>query len=72
MTTQTWWGEHHFDLDQTRRWHLAGLDLQLKRSAQEWHIESYRHPQQNEDEHSWSIEEVLRTSLNLCVETLYF
>ena len=44
MTTQTWWGEHHFDLDQTRRWHLAGLDLQLKRSAQEWHIQSYRHP----------------------------
>lgn len=57
MTTQTWWGEHSFDLEQTRRWHLAGLDLQLKRSPQEWHIESYRHTQQNEDEHSWSIED---------------
>lgn len=55
MTTEVWWGEHLFELEQSRHWHLAGLDLQLKRSPQEWHIETYRHPHQNEDRHDWHI-----------------
>ena len=55
MTTQVWWGEYSFAVEQTRLWHLAGLDLRLKRSSQEWHVETYRHPHQHEDAHDWSI-----------------
>ncbi len=55
MTTQVWWREYHFAIEQTRRWNFAGLELQLKRNAQEWHIETYRHPHQHEDAHDWSI-----------------
>ncbi len=55
MTTQVWWGEYPFELNQSRRWHLAGLDIQLKRNAQEWHIETYRYPNQHEDTHDWSM-----------------
>jgi hypothetical protein len=55
MATPVWWGEYTFEAGQTRHWQLAGLDLQVRRSPWEWQIESYRHPQQHEDDHSWQI-----------------
>lgn len=55
MTSQLWWGEYLFETGQTRHWQLAGLDLQIRRSAWEWQIESYRQPHQHEDEHNWQL-----------------
>lgn len=48
-----WWGEYHFETDSTRSWQLAGLDLRITRHTAEWHLESYRHPDQHEDLHDW-------------------
>lgn len=55
MAITVWWGEYPFDPGQIRRWQMAGLDVQIRRAPQEWHIESHRHPQQHEDDHHWQI-----------------
>lgn len=57
MASQVWWGEYSFKAGQTRHWQLAGLELQVRRSPWEWQIESHRHPQQHEDDHTWQIDE---------------
>lgn len=55
MTVKVWWGEYPFADGQVRHWQMAGLDLQIRRNPQEWHIESHRHPQQHEDDHQWQV-----------------
>lgn len=51
-----WWGRFYFELQQSRSWHLAGLDLAVTRGSQEWQFQTRRSPEQHEDNHQWQME----------------
>lgn len=48
-----WWGEYHFELNQSRTWQFGSLLLRLTRRAQEWRMEYHRPFVQHDDEQSW-------------------
>ncbi|PTQ88277.1 hypothetical protein [Agitococcus lubricus] len=56
MSEHIWWGTYSFTTEQVRYWQLAGFELQVRRTAQEWHIESHRQSHQHEDEQSWHLQ----------------
>jgi hypothetical protein len=51
----TWWGRFDFALNQSRSWHLAGLDLAATRGSREWRFQTRRQPDQHEDVHHWEL-----------------
>ena len=48
-----WWGEQHFELQQTRAWQFGSLLFRLTRGLQEWRMEYHRPPVQYDFEQSW-------------------
>jgi hypothetical protein len=51
-----WWGRFSFALNQSRTWHLAGLELAATRASREWRFQTHRLPDQHEDVHHWQMQ----------------
>lgn len=45
-----WWGDFHFELNQSRTWQLGSLILRLTRLSNEWRLEYYRPIVQHDQE----------------------
>ncbi len=48
-----WWGDQHFDLNQSRAWQFGSLLFRLTRSLQEWRLEYHRPQVQYDYEQQW-------------------
>lgn len=48
-----WWGEQHFELNQSKAWQFGSLLFRLTRGLQEWRLEYYRPTFQHDYEQNW-------------------
>lgn len=48
-----WWGEQHFELNQSKAWQFGSTLLRLTRGLQEWRLEYYRPRFQYDYEQQW-------------------
>ena len=53
-STPVWWGRSDLELNQSRGWLMAGLNLVATRSQREWRFQTRRSPTQHEDQQEWS------------------
>ncbi len=45
-----WWGEQHFEINQSKAWQFGSMLFRLTRGIKEWRIEYYRPTLQDDNE----------------------
>lgn len=50
-----WWGEQHFELNQSKAWQFGSLLFRLTRGLQEWRLEYHRPQVQYDYEQEWQV-----------------
>ena len=50
-----WWGEQHFEINQSKAWQFGSMLFRLTRGIKEWRIEYYRPTLQDDNEQDWQI-----------------
>lgn len=50
-----WWGEHHFELQQSLAWQLGSLLLRITRASHEWRLEYHRPRVENNTNMDWQM-----------------
>ena len=50
-----WWGEQHFEINQSKAWQFGSMLFRLTRGIKEWRIEYYRPTLQDDNEQDWHI-----------------